>query len=507
MFGENVRFEGRHLARWVHENYGDVGCALAIELKKVFMDEWTGELDLERMSQLGDALIASGPAVRKAWSAGMSVGEIDLAIDRRLSEICGLLPMLQLLTPINVPEQRRAFLEGDLEEPEFSYRDLPDLDGLADELAAINPEEATDPVLIHMIRGMHRELERRLELLATRNTDQFLLAAIEQYGHVETPLLELAHRVLERSRRARAPTSTSTPTNWRGGPTSSSITIAEIFPELSTLVHVSEAVAGVMVENGDLFIGIDTSIAGDRVEQLLHHEIGVHVVTYVNGSAQPIRMLSLGLSGYEETQEALGVLAEHLGGGLRPKRLRAFALRVVAADSVSGRATFRETYDRLTDLGAGRNRAFTTAMRAHRSGGMTKDALYLGGLTGSSPTSRRVAGSIRSWSARYPWPTSRWSPISWKGVSWSTRRSGPDSWNRETRSIDWPGSSRAPGSWSWEVLPREGRDGRQRRDHGAAGVQHHPARIGCPEAGPRGVADGGRRPGAHLNGGRDGPSA
>ena len=65
---ENVRFEGRQVARWVHENYGDVGCALAIELKKVFMDEWTGELDLGRMSQLGDALIASGPDVRKAWN-------------------------------------------------------------------------------------------------------------------------------------------------------------------------------------------------------------------------------------------------------------------------------------------------------------------------------------------------------------------------------------------------------------------------------------------------------
>jgi len=115
----------------------------------------------------------------------MSVGESDLAIDRRLSEICGLLPMLQLLTPTNVPEQRRAFLEGVTEEPEFAYRELPDLDGLADELAVINPEEAADPVLIHMFRGMHRELERRFELLATRNSDQFLLAAVEQYGHVE----------------------------------------------------------------------------------------------------------------------------------------------------------------------------------------------------------------------------------------------------------------------------------------------------------------------------------
>ncbi len=185
----------------------------------------------------------------------MSVGEIDLAIDRRLSEICGLLPMLQLLTPINVPEQRRAFLEGDIEEPEFTYRDLPDLDGLADELAAINPEEATDPVLIHMIRGMHRELERRLELLATRNTDQFLLAAVEQYGHVEKSLLDLAHRVLEEIPPG-PPADVYVDAHELAGMANVELDhYRQRFPELSTLVHVSEAVAGVMVENGDLFIG------------------------------------------------------------------------------------------------------------------------------------------------------------------------------------------------------------------------------------------------------------
>ncbi len=310
----------------------------------------------------------------------MSVDEIDLAIDRRLSEICGLLPMLQLLTPTNVPEQRRAFLEGENDEPRFTYRDLPDLDTLAEELTTINPEEATDPVLIHMIRGMHRELERRLELLATRNTDQFLLASIEKYGHVEKPLLELAHRVLEEIPPGPPADTYVSAHELAGRATVELDHYRREYPELSTVVHVSETVAGVMVENGDLFIGIDTSIAGDRVEQLLHHEIGIHVVTYVNGSAQPVRMLSLGLSGYEETQEALGVLAEHLGGGLRPKRLRAFALRVVAAHSVSERATFRETFELMTRHGAGRNRAFTTAMRVHRSGGMTKDALYLAGL-------------------------------------------------------------------------------------------------------------------------------
>ena len=143
----------------------------------------------------------------------------------------------------------------------------------------------------------------------------------------------------------------------------------------------SETAAGIMVENGDVFIGTDTTIAATRIDQLLQHEIGVHVLTHVNGSAQPIRMLALGLAGYEETQEALGVLAEHLSGGLPPGRLRVLALRVVAAHSVTEGAKFGDTYRLLESHRAGRYLAFMTTMRAHRSGGMTKDALYLAGLT------------------------------------------------------------------------------------------------------------------------------
>jgi uncharacterized protein (TIGR02421 family) len=311
----------------------------------------------------------------------MSVGEVDLALDRRLSEIAGMLPMLQLLTPINVPEQKKAFFERRVVEPEFAYRELPDLAALGDELEQVNPEEATDPVLVHMIRGMHRDLERRIELLGARNTNRFLLAAIDKWGHVDQPLLELAQRVLWEVPPGPPAEDYVHAHELAGMATVELDHYRQAFPELATLVHVSELVAGVMVENGDLFISTETSISSDRVVQLLHHEIGVHVLTYVNGSVQPIRMLSLGLDGYEETQEALGVLAEYLGGGLRPKRLRAFALRVIAAQSVSQGDSFSQTYELMLSLGAGRNRAFNTTMRAHRSGGMTKDALYLGGIT------------------------------------------------------------------------------------------------------------------------------
>lgn len=64
---ENVRFRGRYVAQFVHDNFGHVGCALAIELKKVFMDEWTHELDEIRLAELGVALAKTADPVHRAW--------------------------------------------------------------------------------------------------------------------------------------------------------------------------------------------------------------------------------------------------------------------------------------------------------------------------------------------------------------------------------------------------------------------------------------------------------
>ena len=53
---ENVRFRGGYFPRWVHGNFPDSGCALAIEFKKFFMDEWTGDPDPQRICAIGAAL-------------------------------------------------------------------------------------------------------------------------------------------------------------------------------------------------------------------------------------------------------------------------------------------------------------------------------------------------------------------------------------------------------------------------------------------------------------------
>jgi uncharacterized protein (TIGR02421 family) len=91
--------------------------------------------------------------------------------------------------------------------------------------------------------------------------------------------------------------------------------------------------------------------------------------------------LSTGLASYEELQEALAVLAEYLVGELRPARLRLLAGRVVAVRSLTNGATFIDLFEELTKRwGFLPHSAFNVAMRVFRSGGFTKDVIYLRGL-------------------------------------------------------------------------------------------------------------------------------
>lgn len=60
---ENVRFKGGQLARWTHQTFPRSGCALAIELKKFFMDEWSGEPDPRQLEAVRQALQSTVPGV------------------------------------------------------------------------------------------------------------------------------------------------------------------------------------------------------------------------------------------------------------------------------------------------------------------------------------------------------------------------------------------------------------------------------------------------------------
>jgi hypothetical protein len=67
---ENVAFEGRgEQTRFIHANFPEAGCAIAIEFKKFFVDEWTGEPDLEALTAMRAMIAASLPVLSTSLEA------------------------------------------------------------------------------------------------------------------------------------------------------------------------------------------------------------------------------------------------------------------------------------------------------------------------------------------------------------------------------------------------------------------------------------------------------
>ena len=58
---ENVAFQGKgEQTRFVHDRYPGQGCAIALEFKKFFMDEWSGEPDPAELGAMRDFITHTG---------------------------------------------------------------------------------------------------------------------------------------------------------------------------------------------------------------------------------------------------------------------------------------------------------------------------------------------------------------------------------------------------------------------------------------------------------------
>ena len=307
-------------------------------------------------------------------------------VDRRLAGLDESFDFLLAVSPIN---GRRAWAEfvrsGYKKTPRFLYPSLGITPGLVKrELYAIPIERIEDPELSYIFEQKRDDLDRKLTGLIDRGSRRFVLESEQIFGGAESDLVDLANTILE--------STAGRSEERRGGghvdaESFAARARAEIeryrvsFPRIASEVRIRDDVTGLIVSRGNLLVPRDLSIPEYRLEALIQHEIGTHVLTYVNGRAQPFRQLYLGLSGYDGLQEGLAVLSEHLVGGLTPARLRLLAARVTAVKSMLDGAGFVDVFRSLRDaLGFSRRTAFTITMRVFRGGGLTKDAVYLRGF-------------------------------------------------------------------------------------------------------------------------------
>lgn len=314
--------------------------------------------------------------------------------DQALARISASFDFLLGVSPINSLQAYAAFEDGGFQtRPEFQYRPLPiNPDTAKRRLYAIDLRAVEDPVLEQLFGEKRMELDQQLTMLQRRNTSAFRYISLLQYGPVEPELLALANTLL----RAFPPGSQTCGERLDARAVQAEAERifaryaerAPAFAAAQTCLR-SDTGPGLMVSGPSLLISTATSVPRDRVDPLLQHEISVHVLTFINGSQQGLGIFGAGLAGYEGLQEGLGVFAEFLVGGLTVARLRLLAARVLVVDAMLEGADFIQCHRMLRDEhGFSGQGAFNIVARIFRSGGLTKDAIYLRGF---QQVLRRVA--------------------------------------------------------------------------------------------------------------------
>ncbi|HUO86880.1 MAG TPA: tyrosine/phenylalanine carboxypeptidase domain-containing protein, partial [Thermoanaerobaculia bacterium] len=310
-------------------------------------------------------------------------------IDHTLAEVSETFDYLLQLTPVNFDDAWEEFsAAGCRKRPHLRYRPLTvDVDRLKRRLYDVPLHAIEDPTVTALFREKQEELDRQITMLLDRDTPRFFHGSMLVYGEVDDDLVAVAREVLDRH-----PPSSPGRRRSAGGRLDEAAFAAlarsevdrfrRVLPGIGDLVEIRDDMyAGLMVSRGRLLIGRGYSVSAQRAQALVHHEIGTHVLTDLNGRAQRLRQLYLGFAGYEALQEGLAVLAEYLCGGLTAGRLRTLAGRVVAVRAMVDGAGFAETHRLLTGgHGFSPESAFTMVFRVWRGGGFTKDKVYLEGL-------------------------------------------------------------------------------------------------------------------------------
>jgi len=308
-------------------------------------------------------------------------------VDRRLSEISDSFDFLLQVTPVNAEAAWREYRRSRFDRvPRFYYRPLAvEPTTLKRRLYDVPIESIEDPTLGELFRQRQDELDRKITMLSDIGTRRFLLGSRQVYGDVDHALLEVATDLLA-----------ALPTRSREETSEGHLSAEEFaqraeqeisyyrekLPSFAATVSVRDDMfSGLLCSQGHLLIGHQTKVPARRVQALLQHEVGTHLVTYYNALSEPFQQLHSGFAGYYALQEGLAVSSEYLVGGLSTARMRLLAARVVAAHLLVEGATFVDTYRQLNTLyGFAQRTAYTITMRTFRGGGLTKDAVYLRGL-------------------------------------------------------------------------------------------------------------------------------
>ncbi len=305
-------------------------------------------------------------------------------IDNHLDSLVQRIELLSYINPTNIEQQKEEFFVSNYrKEPLFRYPKM-DFDKfkLHRQLFSLPIEQIEDKVLRQLYEDIIYFYSGLIQCIETIGEGKkFYYNSLHSFGTPTEQEVENARYIL--SFKDDAPSE-------RDEPKFSPKQTEQLFRDYSKRYDFSYAIqysdkmsAIAMVLNNiqTLVLNSKHTYSESEIAILTNHEIGVHMVTTMNGLLHPLKIFSHGLPNNVETQEGLAVFAEFMSNSLTVKRLKKLAYRVIAVDSLAKGYSFAETFALLhTDYGLDNESAYYITLRVHRGGGFTKDYLYLTGL-------------------------------------------------------------------------------------------------------------------------------
>ncbi|MCB0762377.1 MAG: flavohemoglobin expression-modulating QEGLA motif protein [Flavobacteriales bacterium] len=306
-----------------------------------------------------------------------------LKIDKELYHLVKNFELLNFVNPTNIAAERKKFFEARCTiNPEFTYQPIEiDPFELKRQLYRLPTEHISDVSLQKLYESVISAYVDKVDMLSTLGTSKFLYNSLRYFGEPTKKDLRdaefLMHLPAIASEKKHQP---------KLGTDEARAMFQEALDDYGFKAKIevsSKMVADAMVLNQrkKVMLKKGARFTQKGLRYLVHHEIGVHMVTTMNSNTQPLRIFNLGLPVNTKTQEGLAVLAEYLSGNITLKRLKELGLRVLAIRMMCDGADFRAIYRFLVnnhqmDV----HEAFNLVTRVVRGGGFTKDYLYLEGF-------------------------------------------------------------------------------------------------------------------------------
>ncbi|CAL66710.1 flavohemoglobin expression-modulating QEGLA motif protein [Christiangramia forsetii] len=311
--------------------------------------------------------------------------QIVFDIDKQLADIERSYQFLWLVSPANIYDIKKEFFDSKYQNViDYHYRLLPvDPDVLKRKLYNLKIEDIDDPAMSFLFREKREELDMQITMLNERGTQNFKYDSIRLYKGVERSLCEEARNILNKVEEK-----TETQEDHLIDSKAFSSLARKEFDyyheqdeNFKCKVHIRKDVNIMMVSHGELYVPADYKMSRVEADALIQHEVGTHVLTYYNGSNQPLHQMSIGLADYDPLQEGLAVMSEFMVDGLTANRLRILAGRVIAGEALMEGGNFQEIFRLLKQTyNFSAERSFNITSRIMQGGGFMKDIIYLKGL-------------------------------------------------------------------------------------------------------------------------------